>query len=49
MAYGQTSSGKTYSLFGENDSPGIIPRFLKDIFGKLKEFESCEESRFILK
>ena len=49
MAYGQTSSGKTYSLFGENDSPGIIPRFLNDIFGKLKEFESCEESRFVLK
>ena len=32
MAYGQTSSGKTYTMKGENDSIGIIPRSIKEIF-----------------
>ena len=49
MAYGQTSSGKTYSLFGEEKSKGIVPRFLDDIFLKLKEFKACEESSFKLR
>lgn len=33
MAYGQTSAGKTYSLIGTNDEPGIVPRFTEDLFG----------------
>lgn len=49
MAYGQTSSGKTYSLFGEeNHLQGVIPRFLVDMFKKLNEFKLCEESSFNL-
>lgn len=49
MAYGQTSSGKTYTLFGNESSKGIVPRFLDDIFAKLREFESCEESTIRLR
>ncbi len=37
MAYGQTSSGKTYTLIGQNDEPGIVPRFVEDLFG-MKEY-----------
>jgi hypothetical protein len=37
FAYGQTSSGKTHTLFGRKSSihqdPGIVPRCIKDIFG----------------
>lgn len=29
--YGQTSSGKTYTLLGEKDQPGIVFRFLDDM------------------
>ena len=35
FAYGQTSSGKTFTmegLLGQNDLEGIIPRLSKDIF-----------------
>jgi hypothetical protein len=34
MAYGQTSSGKSYTILGggAKNSSGILPRFAKDIF-----------------
>jgi hypothetical protein len=36
MAYGQTSSGKSHSMFGSNgdikSNPGIVPRSIRDIF-----------------
>jgi len=32
FAYGQTSAGKTYTMQGERDAPGIIPHALADIF-----------------
>lgn len=34
MAYGQTSSGKSYTLLGgeTQGSEGILPRFVKDLF-----------------
>ena len=43
MAYGQTSSGKTYTLIGNNEEPGIVPRFVEDLFS-LREYLS--ESTF---
>ena len=30
--YGQTTSGKTFSMLGNQDNPGILPCTLKDIF-----------------
>ncbi|XP_014670271.1 PREDICTED: kinesin-like protein KIF14 [Priapulus caudatus] len=34
FAYGQTSSGKSYSIMGEPNAPGIIPRFCEDLFAE---------------
>ena len=36
FAYGQTASGKTYTLTGSEDEPGIIPRAMKDVFAFIK-------------
>jgi hypothetical protein len=30
--YGQTTSGKTYTMLGDDSSPGILPFTLLDIF-----------------
>jgi len=30
--YGQTTSGKTYTMLGSPDSPGILPCAIKDVF-----------------
>jgi len=30
--YGQTTSGKTYSMLGHQNDPGILPCSLRDIF-----------------
>ena len=35
MSYGTTNSGKTYTLFGTNTSPGIIPNSINLIFSKI--------------
>jgi centromeric protein E len=37
FAYGQTASGKTFTLSGNDDEPGIIPRAMKDVFGFIKK------------
>jgi centromeric protein E len=33
FAYGQTSSGKTHTMLGTDDTPGIIPLSMSEIFG----------------
>ena len=42
FAYGQTSSGKTHTMMGNPDQPGIIPLALSEIF------ESIQRVRFFL-
>ncbi|CAO2832711.1 unnamed protein product [Amaranthus hypochondriacus] len=32
FAYGQTGTGKTFTMEGANDQPGIVPRALKELF-----------------
>lgn len=32
FAYGATGSGKTYSVFGENNNPGLAERLLTEVF-----------------
>lgn len=32
MAYGQTCSGKTHTILGIKEAPGIIPCVLRDLF-----------------
>lgn len=36
FAYGVTSSGKTYTIMGDNANPGVVPRTLEKIFGSYK-------------
>eukprot|EP00792_Barthelona_sp_PAP020_P010074 TRINITY_DN3333_c0_g1_i1.p1 TRINITY_DN3333_c0_g1~~TRINITY_DN3333_c0_g1_i1.p1 ORF type:complete len:714 (+),score=162.94 TRINITY_DN3333_c0_g1_i1:45-2186(+) len=40
FAYGQTSTGKTFSLFGNKDTPGVLFFALKDIFLQLETVEN---------
>ncbi|KAJ7250859.1 P-loop containing nucleoside triphosphate hydrolase protein [Mycena haematopus] len=42
FAYGQTASGKTYTLSGNDEQPGIIPRAIRDIFAFIRATPSRE-------
>ncbi|QRV78359.1 kinesin motor domain protein [Ceratobasidium sp. AG-Ba] len=42
FAYGQTASGKTFTLSGSDDQPGIIPRAMRDVFGYIKKHPDRE-------
>ncbi|KAI9508421.1 kinesin-domain-containing protein [Russula earlei] len=42
FAYGQTASGKTFTLSGDDDQPGIIPRAMKDIFAFIRRTPARE-------
>ncbi|KAF9542440.1 hypothetical protein EC957_001955 [Mortierella hygrophila] len=37
FAYGQTSSGKTYTMSGTSSQPGITPRAVEDVFKYIRE------------
>ncbi|CUA73207.1 Kinesin-like protein NACK2 [Rhizoctonia solani] len=42
FAYGQTASGKTFTLSGSEDQPGIIPRAMREVFGYIKKHPDRE-------
>jgi centromeric protein E len=42
FAYGQTASGKTFTLSGNDDEPGIIPRAMKDVFAFIRRTPTRE-------
>lgn len=42
FAYGQTASGKTFTLSGSEEQPGIIPRAMKDVFQHIRRTPSRE-------
>ncbi|XDV14395.1 hypothetical protein PO909_014659, partial [Leuciscus waleckii] len=42
FAYGQTSSGKTFSMMGSDHNPGVIPLAMADIFKTIKNFPKKE-------
>ncbi|KAH9969815.1 P-loop containing nucleoside triphosphate hydrolase protein [Russula dissimulans] len=42
FAYGQTASGKTFTLSGDDDQPGIIPRAMKDVFAFIRRTPARE-------
>ncbi|XP_057718799.1 kinesin-like protein KIN-7N [Arachis stenosperma] len=46
FAYGQTSSGKTFTMNGSENNPGIIPRAVKDIFAKI---ETMSDREFLIR
>lgn len=43
FAYGQTSSGKTYTMMGTKRDPGIIPRLCKELFEKIEADEDRQQ------
>lgn len=46
FAYGQTSSGKTYTMTGTENQPGITPRAVEDVF---KYIHENSEREFLLR
>ncbi|XP_024541211.1 kinesin-like protein KIN-7L [Selaginella moellendorffii] len=42
FAYGQTSSGKTYTMQGSDSHPGIIPLAIRDVFDSISQNSSRE-------
>lgn len=39
FAYGVTNAGKTFTIMGNEENPGILPRALGEIFSRLKRDE----------
>lgn len=37
FAYGQTASGKTYTMMGTEKEPGVIPRAVREVFSFIEE------------
>lgn len=46
FAYGQTSSGKTHTMKGTGDDPGIIPLAVREIFQLIG---ACQDREFLLR
>ncbi|GAA6034686.1 hypothetical protein JCM8097_001119 [Rhodosporidiobolus ruineniae] len=46
FAYGQTASGKTFTLSGNNSNPGIIPQAVSEIFSYIRDHP---EKEFLLR
>ncbi|KAK2814195.1 hypothetical protein Q5P01_000709 [Channa striata] len=45
FAYGQTSSGKTFTMMGSDHNPGVIPLAVEDVFQTIK---NCPKKEFLL-
>jgi len=46
FAYGQTNSGKTFTMMGTEDNPGFIPMAIEEVFRYIKE---SPEREFLLR
>uniref|UniRef100_A0A671W2N3 Centromere-associated protein E n=1 Tax=Sparus aurata TaxID=8175 RepID=A0A671W2N3_SPAAU len=46
FAYGQTSSGKTFTMMGSDLIPGVIPLAVEDVFQTIK---NCPKKEFLLR
>ncbi|XP_063758805.1 centromere-associated protein E isoform X2 [Eleginops maclovinus] len=46
FAYGQTASGKTFTMMGSDRFPGVIPQAVEDVFQTIK---SCPKKEFLLR
>lgn len=47
LAYGQTGAGKTYTMFGEDGSPGICPRAFEAVFDRAAASGRAGQPRLI--
>ncbi|KAI9357983.1 P-loop containing nucleoside triphosphate hydrolase protein [Zopfochytrium polystomum] len=41
FAYGQTGAGKTHSIIGTRQDPGVLPRTVRDLLARLKAVGGC--------
>jgi kinesin family protein 18/19 len=48
FAYGATGAGKTYTMLGTGDNPGIMVRSLSDLFSMIDETKAAREFRIKL-
>ncbi|XP_034999877.2 centromere-associated protein E isoform X3 [Hippoglossus stenolepis] len=46
FAYGQTSSGKTFTMMGSDQIPGVTPLAMEDVFQTIK---NCPKKEFLLR
>lgn len=49
LAYGQTSTGKTHTMTGKRDDPGLIPLCVKDCFKYVRENASDEPREYLFR
>eukprot|EP01080_Neovahlkampfia_damariscottae_P005627 gene5627-9444_t len=49
FSYGVTNSGKSWTILGNDENKGIIPRTLQDCFGKLELINKFGSSQYFLK
>ena len=42
FAYGATGAGKTYTMLGDEENPGIMPLALKELFNKILKYKNRE-------
>lgn len=47
LAYGQTNSGKTFSMMGCEEQPGIIPQAINDVFNYIRD--QSDNREFLLR
>lgn len=48
FAYGQTGTGKTFTIEGTDSSPGLILQVLKDALNRLEELKKTNDARLTL-
>ena len=48
FAYGATGAGKTYTMLGNDDNPGIMPLTLSELFNKVKQYSGDREYKLKL-
>ncbi|CAM9575198.1 unnamed protein product, partial [Phaeothamnion confervicola] len=48
FAHGHTSSGKTYTMTGTSDMPGIIPRAIRDVFAFIREIAASDSDTIFI-
>ena len=50
FAYGQTSSGKTHTLMGSPEDPGITPLAIQDVFQTIEEYQTTKpNTKFLVR
>lgn len=42
LAYGQTGAGKTYTMMGTHDKPGVNIRSIKELFKVIRERDNMK-------